>query len=101
MRLRRAVLAAALTFTAFPSAYAAPLPDAVRLVPSAVETVPSTWGGDAVDDPAIWVNRNNPSHSLVVGNNKKGALEVYDLDGSLRQKITNPSGFWGNVDIRG
>jgi 3-phytase len=26
---------------------------------------------------------------------------VYNLDGSLRQKITNPSGFWGNVDVRG
>ena len=101
MRPGRIALAVALTLTVFPSAYAAPLPDAVRPVPSAVETVPSTWGGDAVDDPAIWVNRNSPSQSLVVGNNKKGALEVYDLDGSLRQKITNPSGFWGNVDIRG
>lgn len=27
--------------------------------------------GDAADDPAIWVNKNNPSKSLVIGTNKK------------------------------
>lgn len=82
-------------------AQAAPLPAGVARVASVLETTPSTWSGDSVDDPAIWVNSADPTQSLVIGNNKKGALEVYGLDGSLKQKITDPSGFWGNVDVRG
>jgi 3-phytase len=84
-----------------PSAEAAPLPADAVTVPSADETTPSLWAKDSVDDPAIWVNRSDPAGSLVVGNNKRGALEVYDLDGNIRQRITQPTGFWGNVDIRG
>jgi 3-phytase len=41
------------------------------------------------DDPAIWVNRANPSRSLVVGTMKAaapdGGLAVFGLDGQLRQ----------------
>lgn len=82
-------------------AAAVPLPDGADPVPSTDETTPSSWSGDSVDDPAIWVNQSEPAASLVIGNNKKGALEVYDLDGEVRQKITDPKGFWGNVDVRG
>ncbi len=90
----------ALAAVAVPAA-AVPLPGGTELVPSTDETTASSWSGDSVDDPAIWVNQTNPARSLVIGNNKKGALEVYDLDGDLRQKITTPTGFWGNVDVRG
>lgn len=33
------------------------------------------------DDPAIWINRQDPSQSLVIGTDKNvdGALYVYDL----------------------
>jgi 3-phytase len=64
------------------------------------ETVPVPSAGDAADDPALWRNPNDPSSSLVIGNNKLGGLEVYGLDGSLRQRITTATSFWGNVDVR-
>ena len=35
---------------------------------------------DAMDDPAIWVHPTDPSRSLVMANDKKGAFETYDLD---------------------
>ncbi|MDX2181650.1 MAG: phytase [Bryobacteraceae bacterium] len=54
------------------------------------------------DDPAIWVNRANPSASLILGTNKVaapgGALVVFGLDGKIRQTVTGidrPN----NVDI--
>lgn len=65
-----------------------------------VETVPVQHTGDAADDPALWVNPGNPALSLVIGNDKQGALEVYNLRGKLRQRITTADTFWGNVDVR-
>lgn len=54
------------------------------------------------DDPAIWVNRQDPARSLIVGTVKvgapEGALAVFGLDGGIRQMITGldrPN----NVDI--
>lgn len=64
------------------------------------ETEPVAHGGDAADDPALWVDPGQPEQSLVIGNDKQGALEVYNLDGSRRQRITTASTFWGNVDVR-
>jgi myo-inositol-hexaphosphate 3-phosphohydrolase len=61
------------------------------------ETVPVTSSGDSADDPAIWVNPADPSKSLVIGNDKGTALEVYDLSGTRTQLI---SGGHGNVDVR-
>jgi 3-phytase len=37
---------------------------------------------------------------LVIGNDKKGALEVYNLDGSRQQRITTSTRYWANVDLR-
>jgi 3-phytase len=55
------------------------------------------------DDPAIWVNRRNPSKSLIVGTDKgedgKGGLYVFGLDGKIKQAIRGmhrPN----NVDIQ-
>ena len=36
----------------------------------------------------------------MIGNDKQGALEVYDLDGTRIQRITTSTSFWGNVDVR-
>lgn len=69
-------------------------------VPADAETQPMQHSGDSADDPAIWVNTQDPSKSLIIGNDKQGALETYDLDGSLVQRIVAPSKFWGNVDVR-
>jgi myo-inositol-hexaphosphate 3-phosphohydrolase len=77
-------------------ATAAPVP-----VAPTDETTPVANGGDAADDPAIWVHPTNPAASLVIGNDKLGALETYNLDGTRRQRITTGTTFWGNVDVRG
>ena len=37
--------------------------------------------GDTMDDPAVWVNHASPADSLVIANDKLGALETYDLGG--------------------
>lgn len=63
-----------------------------------VETDPVATAGDAADDPAIWVHPTNPSRSVVIGNDKGGALEVYDLSGRRIQRLTGS--FFGNVDVR-
>lgn len=54
------------------------------------------------DDPAIWVNRANPSESLVLGTDKNtdGALYVWGLDGKIRSdKVVRGLVRPNNVDI--
>lgn len=72
--------------------------DAIPLVKpqKATEPVPSL--GDAADDPAIWVNKQNPQQSLVLATDKQGGLVVYDLMGKTRQNL--PVGRVNNVDVR-
>lgn len=81
----------------------APSPTAVQVVQVAAsgETEPVDNSGDSADDPAIWVHPTDPSASLIIGNDKHGALETYDLDGARVQRITTGIRFWGNVDVRG
>lgn len=62
------------------------------------EAVQSLEGEDAADDPAIWVNSNNPEKSLIIGTNKKAGLYVYDLHGNEIQFIK--AGFINNADVR-
>ena len=76
------------------------VPPSVVSVAADDETTPVPETGDAADDPAIWVDHDDPASSLVIGNDKKGALEVYDLDGTRVQRITTATSFWGNVDVR-
>jgi myo-inositol-hexaphosphate 3-phosphohydrolase len=106
--LRRLTIPAALVGIALPLAIV-PAAVAIPLSPAAtpsVETTPVVNAGDAADDPAIWVDADDPAKSLVIGNDKggkakAGSLNVYDLQGALVQRIASPSGFWGNVDVRG
>lgn len=72
----------------------------IDLVVPTVETVPVLTLGDAADDPAIWVHPTDPAQSLVIVNNKKGALETYDLAGQRIQSLSDTTTFWGNVDVR-
>lgn len=53
--------------------------------------------GDAADDPAIWVNASQPEKSIVIGTDKKGALNSYSMDGKLLQSL--PQGRVNNVDV--
>lgn len=72
----------------------APLP--YVLASAQTEAVASK--GDAADDPAIWVNPQQPQASRILGTNKKQGLEVYDLAGRLVQQL--PVGRVNNVDVR-
>jgi 3-phytase len=63
-----------------------------------VETEPVPSGGDAADDAAIWVSRDRPRRSTVIGTDKQGGIAVYDLAG--RQLQYRPDGDINNVDLR-
>ncbi|HMQ48056.1 MAG TPA: phytase [Saprospiraceae bacterium] len=52
---------------------------------------------DAADDPAIWVDSNDPSRSMIIGSNKKGGIETYDLEGN--EIAYYPVGRINNVDV--
>jgi 3-phytase len=54
------------------------------------------------DDPAIWINPEDPSKSLIIGTDKddNGALYVYDLDGKIiEEKTVNNLKQPNNVDV--
>ena len=63
------------------------------------ETEPVGASGDAADDMAFWVHPTDPSQSVVIGTDKEGALEVYDMAGKRLQAI-DPTTRPGNVDLR-
>jgi myo-inositol-hexaphosphate 3-phosphohydrolase len=96
--ITRLVLVAALALVFGGVAYGAEPPRA--LIPSDAETIPVTSSGDAADDPTIWVNEFDPAESRIIGNDKKGALNMYRLDGTLVTSLRTGT-FWGNSDVRG
>ncbi|HLF40168.1 MAG TPA: phytase, partial [Acidimicrobiia bacterium] len=63
------------------------------------ETDPVGASGDAADDMAFWVHPTDPALSLVIGTDKEGALETYDMAGRRVQSI-DPGSKPGNVDLR-
>jgi 3-phytase len=67
-------------------------------VSATVETAPTSHSGDSADDPAIWINPQDPAASTVIATDKQGALLVYDLQGQLLQSL--PVGRVNNVDLR-
>jgi 3-phytase len=69
-----------------------------RSVEPRAETEPVDSYGDAADDPAIWVDKRDPSRSVVIGTDKKLGLNVYDLKGKRLQVV--PDGRMNNVDLR-
>ena len=70
----------------------------LETVTATVETEPVPNGGDAADDPAIWVNPADPAQSTIIGTDKLGGLAVYDLSGKQIQYL--PDGQMDNVDLR-
>jgi 3-phytase len=97
-QITRVVLVAALALAFGGVAYGA---EPMRtLIPSDAETVPVRSSGDAADDPTIWVNELDPAESRIIGNDKKGALNMYRLDGTLVTSLYTGT-FWGNSDVRG
>jgi 3-phytase len=68
----------------------------VAVIPSTLSTGTFANYDDApatpdADDPAIWVHRERPSESLVIGTLKDAGLVVYDLKGRVVQKIAPPN----------
>ncbi|MBI1764389.1 MAG: phytase [Acidobacteria bacterium] len=70
----------------------------LETIHAAVETEPVPHGGDAADDPAIWVHPADPSLSTIIGTDKMGGLAVYDLNGKQLQYVAD--GLMDNVDLR-
>jgi len=62
------------------------------------ETPPVVTKGDAADDPAIWVNKSNPSNSIVFGTDKKSGIYSYNIQGQ-ELSYTN-LGNINNIDTR-
>ena len=62
------------------------------------ETEPVPHTGDSADDPAVWVNPDDPSMSAIIGTDKNGGLLVYDLAGRQLQYLE--LGDMNNVDVR-
>jgi 3-phytase len=71
----------------------------VAVTPHA-ETTPVQSAGDAADDVAVWVNQADPAASLVIGTDKRGGLESYDLKGRRIQRVPGPPGTFNSVDVR-
>ena len=69
-----------------------------KAVSAIAETEPVYDSEDAADDPAIWINKKNPSKSFIIGTNKKRGYDVYNLHG---KRITHfDLGKVNNVDVR-
>ncbi len=70
----------------------------VPAVYAVAETEPVRGGGDAADDPAIWIHPEDASMSLILGTDKRRGLSVYDLSGREVQFLAR--GRVNNVDLR-
>jgi len=67
-------------------------------VTAVAETEPVRHGGDAADDIAIRVDPRDPAASTIIATDKRGGLEVYDLQGHALQVLEDgPS---NNIDLR-
>ena len=75
------------------------LPYEVQYVMPSAETAPMSGRGDKADDPAVWVNPEDISRSLILATNKAEGLYIYDLFGRELQRL--PVGPVNNVDVRG
>lgn len=52
------------------------------------------------DDPAIWINPDDPSTSLILGTDKAGAIFVFDLEGTIiEEKTVTGMGRMNNIDV--
>lgn len=65
-----------------------------------IETEPVPSSRDAADDPAIWVDRDHPERTVIIGTDKKGdaGLLVYDLAGEVLGSAGDEA--MNNVDLQ-
>ena len=69
----------------------------VAEVTASAQTESIQDGGDAADDPSIWIHPSDPTASLIIATNKRGGLAVYDLTG--KQLQYQAGGLPNNVDL--
>ncbi len=62
-----------------------------------LETAPVQSLEDAADDPAFWLNEDNPAESRILGTDKRAGLRIYDLNGAEVGFL--PVGRVNNVDV--
>ncbi len=67
-------------------------------VTAKAETAAVEDGEDAADDPAIWLDPNQPANSKIIATNKGGGILVYDLNG--RELQNYKTGKMNNIDVR-
>ena len=73
--------------------------ETVQVVKPAITTEPVQFD---TDDPAIWVNKQDPAKSLVIGTDKdeNGGLYVFDLQGKIvKDKVVHNLKRPNNVDL--
>ena len=52
------------------------------------------------DDPAIWINPEDPAKSLILGTDKGGSIFVFDLEGKIiPEKTVGGMGRMNNIDV--
>lgn len=68
------------------------------VTPAAETVAVGTANADAADDPAIWVDPNDPDRVVIFGTDKKAGLYAYRLDGTVLQNLDG--GEPNNVDLR-
>jgi len=73
-------------------------PSPMATVQAVAETDPVDQGGDAADDPVIWIDPVDPANSLIIGTDKQSGLGVYDLSGKRVHFAAD--GKMNNVDLR-
>ncbi|WP_026424417.1 phytase [Actinokineospora inagensis] len=107
MRRTAAVLASLALLPVLTLPATADLPQ-VRAVTETPPNYDDKAGGKAdADDPAIWINREHPERSRVIGTLKNAGLDVFDLAGNRLQHFAPPpaptpdaeAGRFNNVDV--
>ncbi|MEN8165223.1 MAG: phytase [Acidobacteriota bacterium] len=72
----------------------------MELVQALVPVVVTEPTAVDTDDPAFWINPEDPAQSLILGTDKGGAIYVFDLQGKIiPEKTVTGMGRMNNVDI--
>ena len=72
--------------------------DPAKPVTAVAETRVTTDSAVDADDPALWADSRNPGRALLFSTDKSDGLYVHDLDGTVRQFLSD--GPLNNVDLR-
>ncbi len=71
--------------------------ESIRVIKPSAST--TTTEERSADDPAIWIDKDNPSRSVIIGTDKDYGFEVWSISGKLLQKLPMHTNV-NNVDLR-